>query len=193
MGDGLDHDARYRRLTEYGDLVRRLLTATRPVTHTGEFYTLRTARLIPGPAPDLAPRLFVSGASQECLRIQRTLTVTRLTYPQETSAYRGEAPLAGAGIRIGVIARESSEAAWRVARRRFPPDRGERRCTTGRRAGWSPAGTSTCPPTPGGPPSRAACTGSTPSAPTRPSARTWSAATTRSPTCWPGTSPSGSA
>ena len=34
-----------------------------------------------------------------------------------------ERPAAGVGVRVGVIARETEEEAWRVARARFPDDR----------------------------------------------------------------------
>ena len=40
-GDFLDHDARYRRTSEYMDILRRTWTATEPFDYEGEFYRLK--------------------------------------------------------------------------------------------------------------------------------------------------------
>ena len=72
---------------------------------------------------DLIPEFFLSGSSDACRRLQRRLRLTRLHYPREISQYRGRAPLTGCGIRLGIIARDTSDEAWRIARTRFPPSR----------------------------------------------------------------------
>ena len=57
---------------------------------------------------------------------QRALNVVRLTYPQPLDSYSDPFALRGIGIRVGIIARDHSDDAWRVARHRFPPHpRGE--------------------------------------------------------------------
>jgi alkanesulfonate monooxygenase len=122
LGSRLSHEERYDRLTEYGHIVMGLLAGTGPVSRRGAYYTVSSAAL-PGPLdPGLMPRVFVSGASQDCVRAQRSLAVERLTYPREPGVYEGVRPLAGCGLRLGIIAREDSAVAWRVARRRFPHD-----------------------------------------------------------------------
>jgi alkanesulfonate monooxygenase len=121
-GDTLDHDRRYDRLTEYALALRLLLTSDRPVSLDGEFYRLKTASLSPQLAPDLLPRLFVSGASDASRRAQQALGVTRLTYPQELGAYRGPSPLHNTGVGFGIIARDTPGEAWATAHQRFPRD-----------------------------------------------------------------------
>lgn len=121
-GGTLDHDQRFARLAEYGEVMRLLLAADRPVSHSGEFYALKAANLNPRLPPELMPEFFVAGASQACLQTQRTIGATRLTYPHEIATYGTPSPLDGNGVGFGVIARETAEEAWSVAHRRFPPD-----------------------------------------------------------------------
>lgn len=128
LGCELDHDQRYDRLVEYATMIDRLLTETRPVTTAGAHFTLQTATVSPSLDPELRPRMFVSGSSPASMKAQRTLRLTRLSYPQTPQYYAKDASaLNGNGIRLGIIARESNEQAWQVANERFPPDRmGER-------------------------------------------------------------------
>ncbi|MFE5729544.1 LLM class flavin-dependent oxidoreductase [Streptomyces sp. NPDC056528] len=124
IGARLDHDERYDQLVEYGHVIRRLLTEREPVTHSGRHYDLTEATL-PSPLPaDLLPRMFVAGSSSACDKAQQELGVARLRYPAPLAEYDpGAGELEGTGIRIGVIARDTHEEAWRVARKRFPDDR----------------------------------------------------------------------
>jgi alkanesulfonate monooxygenase len=121
-GCTLDHDRRYDRLAEYGQVLKLLLTAERPVSHAGEYYELKSANLTPRLAPELVPGFFVSGASDACRRTQQVLGATRLSYPHEIGTYQGTSPLAGTGAGFGIIARESADEAWSVAHDRFPRD-----------------------------------------------------------------------
>jgi alkanesulfonate monooxygenase len=121
-GCGLGHDQRYDRLAEYGQVLKLLLTAERPVSHAGEYYALVAANLTPRLAPELMPGFFVSGASDACRRTQRVLGATRLSYPHEIGTYQGPSPLEGTGAGFGIIARKSAEEAWSVAHDRFPLD-----------------------------------------------------------------------
>ncbi|MBS2531523.1 LLM class flavin-dependent oxidoreductase [Catenulispora sp. NF23] len=123
LGDTLDHDGRYLRLLEYGRIIGQLLAGRPALTHQGEFYDLKTARLtIPLPG-DLTPRTYLSGSSEACIEAARLLGAARLFYPRFIADY-AQAPdvLRGNGIRLGIIARESTEQAWRVAHGRFPDD-----------------------------------------------------------------------
>lgn len=47
LGCELEHDTRYTRLVEYADIVSRLLSSERPVSHAGEFTQVRSAKLSP--------------------------------------------------------------------------------------------------------------------------------------------------
>jgi alkanesulfonate monooxygenase len=61
-GDHLDHDARYRRATEFVEVLQRLWTKP-STTHKGEFYQLTDARLIPKPVQPGGPSIYLAGAS----------------------------------------------------------------------------------------------------------------------------------
>jgi alkanesulfonate monooxygenase len=121
-GDPLDHDTRYDRLVEFGTLIGRLLTERRPVTHQGRYYDVAGARVRPLRA-DLMPRIFLAGSSTAAQKAERALGAVRLSYPREISEYDAEnVSMLGTGMRIGIIARETSGAAWKIAHRLFPPD-----------------------------------------------------------------------
>jgi alkanesulfonate monooxygenase len=122
MGGKLDHDERYDRLAEFGEIISRLLTKDEPLAFDGRYYTQNGITLVPPLEPRMAPRIYVSGASEACVRTQHALGATRLTYPRELGTYVGAAPLANCGLRLGIIARDSAEEAWRVAHDRFPVD-----------------------------------------------------------------------
>ncbi|MGI5239041.1 LLM class flavin-dependent oxidoreductase [Dactylosporangium sp. CA-139066] len=128
IGCTVEHDARYERLVEYGQVIDRLLTQPDPVTYHGKYYDLNGAVLKPSLPGELAPTTFVAGSSPACAAAARALGVTRLSYPAAIEEYEsGQVSLGGCGIRFGIIARETSEKAWAVAHARYPADRmGER-------------------------------------------------------------------
>ncbi|MET9933144.1 MULTISPECIES: LLM class flavin-dependent oxidoreductase [unclassified Streptomyces] len=122
LGCGLGHDRRYDRLAEYAEVVGQLLDGGRPVSYDGEFYQLKHASITPPLEPALKPGVFVSGTSDACRTTQQRLGATRLSYPREIGEYGDGQPLAGGGIRLGIIARDTAEEAWTVAHARFPSD-----------------------------------------------------------------------
>ena len=79
----------------------------------------------PMPA-DLMPGLLISGSSPAGLAAAEAIGALGVRYPkpvEEEEREPGVRPPAGVGVRVGVIARESAEDAWRVAHERFPSDR----------------------------------------------------------------------
>ncbi len=123
LDDRTPHDRRYARLTEYTAIIRRLLEGGSPVTFKGEFYAVTNLSLVPALDPSLMPRILLSGSSPEGLAAARTLNALPVRYPEpasQTESVDGERPF---GIRVGIIAREDEQDAWRVARERFPEDR----------------------------------------------------------------------
>jgi alkanesulfonate monooxygenase len=122
LGCPLDHDRRYDRLAEYGQVIRGLLTSTGPFDFEGEHYTVHGVQAEPKSEVITEPGLFVSGTSQACEVVQRSVGATRLAYPRVIDEYEG-ADLTGVGMRLGIIARADTATAWREARRRFPVDR----------------------------------------------------------------------
>ena len=125
LNDTTPHDQRYDRLIEYTTIIRRLLTSPEPVTFSGEFYTVDKLRMTPPLAPHLYPGVFVSGSSEAGLASARAIGATAIRYPKPAKDYETEPLTDGipSGIRVGIIARESADDAWEVARQRFPEDR----------------------------------------------------------------------
>jgi alkanesulfonate monooxygenase len=124
LSDATPHDERYDRLVEYVEVMMRLLSSEKPVTFEGSYYSAKNLRLTPPMSPDLLPGLMVSGSSAAGLAAARAIGAIAVKYPrppedeQETADMLGES-----GVRVGIIARESAEEAWRVAYERFPEDR----------------------------------------------------------------------
>jgi alkanesulfonate monooxygenase len=126
LGDTTAHDDRYTRLVEYTKIVLSMLRDAGPVTFAGRYYT--TTRPLPGldVRPKLLPQVLVSGSSPAGREAARELAATAVKYPQppgEEDRWMGAHPDAHFGIRVGIIARETCNEAWRVAHARFPEDR----------------------------------------------------------------------
>jgi alkanesulfonate monooxygenase len=125
LNDLTPHDRRYDRLIEYTSTIRMLLQSPDPVTFEGEFYRVTNLKMTPPLERELFPGIFVSGSSDAGAAAAKAMSATAIRYPKPPGDYESE-PLDMSvenGIRIGVIARESDEAAWEVAHERFPEDR----------------------------------------------------------------------
>lgn len=126
VGNQLDHDSRYGRLVEFATIIRSLLTEPEPVVFDGAHYSVGAALLQPPLPSHLSPAMFVAGSSDACVAAATALQVPRLTYPRDAGEYENDpamaAKLAGNGLRIGILARDSSERAWAEANRRYPRD-----------------------------------------------------------------------
>lgn len=124
QGDDLPHDARYDRLTEYATIVQMLLGGG-AASYAGQYYTVRRARLTAPVPPDLLPTAYVSGSSAASLRAGESLGIGQLSaplLPQDHASPDLRKNKFGSGIDIGIIARDDSSEAWRIARKRFPAD-----------------------------------------------------------------------
>ncbi|GAA3462105.1 LLM class flavin-dependent oxidoreductase [Saccharothrix longispora] len=130
QGDTASHDARYDRLTEYAKIVEELLTGGM-VTFAGEYYNVRRARLTAPVPHDLLPKVYVSGSSPASLQAGEALGVGQLSFPLVPEDFVSpdiRKNKYGSGISVGIIAREDSAEAWRIAHKRFPatPEGAER-------------------------------------------------------------------
>jgi alkanesulfonate monooxygenase len=125
LGDTTGHDRRYDRMIEYTTIIMRLLESSSPVTYQGEFYSVDRLRMTPSLPGELLPGILVSGSSDAGLAAARAVGATAIKYPKPAADYpHGLATeLAGCGIRVGIIARETGDEAWQIARERFPEDR----------------------------------------------------------------------
>jgi alkanesulfonate monooxygenase len=123
LGDETPHDQRYARLVEYTTITRKLLVGG-PVTFKGRFYSVNNLRLSPELAPELMPRILLSGSSHEGLAAAQTLQALPVRYPEPPSnSVDSTGQPAEFGIRVGIVAREVEQDAWALARTRFPEDR----------------------------------------------------------------------
>jgi alkanesulfonate monooxygenase len=125
LGDPTSHDRRYERLVEYTHVVQGLLRGGEAVTLDGEFFSVRNLKL-DFPLPEnLQPETFISGSSEAGQAAARAIGATPVCYPEPPGEDAGPPPgvKTGAGIRVGIIARDDADEAWQVAYRRFPPSR----------------------------------------------------------------------
>jgi alkanesulfonate monooxygenase len=123
--DDVDHSARYRRVLEYGAIIQLLLTDPKPISFQGEFYQISGLQLRPHPhALGTATRFTMSGSSAEGMETARKLGALPIQYLRPVSGYASAVQMLSSvkGGRLGIIARETSSAAWEIARQRYPVD-----------------------------------------------------------------------
>lgn len=122
LGDDTPHDERYARTTEYTRIILDLLAGTAPVTAEGDYYRVEGLRLTPPLPPELTPGVLLSGSSPAGLAAAHALGATAVKYPHPPGE---EEPPDGRefGVRVGIVARDTEDEAWRVALERFPEDR----------------------------------------------------------------------
>jgi alkanesulfonate monooxygenase len=125
LNDTTPHDKRYQRIIEYTSIIQQLLTKSASVSFSGEFYRTDKLKMTPNIPSNLFPEIFLSGSSEAGLAAARELGAIAVRYPKPAKEYETEPIEDGipSGIRVGIVARESGEEAWRIARSRFPEDR----------------------------------------------------------------------
>jgi alkanesulfonate monooxygenase len=124
LNDETPHDDRYLRTVEYTQIVKALLSSPDPVTFEGKYYTVTNLRLTPPLPEELFPGIMISGSSEAGLAAAREIDALAVKYPkppgEEDDATQDTIE---AGVRVGIVAREDPDEAWRVALERFPEDR----------------------------------------------------------------------
>jgi alkanesulfonate monooxygenase len=125
LGDFLDKDARYERTAEFLHVVRELWRG-RTVEHRGGHLSVAGAELAQLPSP--APAIYFGGSSPAALTVAARHVDVYLSWGEPPEAVReklatvsalarGEGRRLRLGIRLHVVARDSSAAAWRAAER----------------------------------------------------------------------------
>jgi alkanesulfonate monooxygenase len=113
---------RYDRAVEYTQIVKALLGTGNPVSFAGRYYVVSNLRMLPPLPQELFPEILISGSSDAGLAAASAIGATPVKYPK--APVDEHAPEEGpAGIRVGIIAREDPNQAWRIAEERFPEDR----------------------------------------------------------------------
>jgi alkanesulfonate monooxygenase len=124
FGDHLDKTGRYRRAAEFLHIMRELWQG-RTVDFAGDYYDIRGGVIVPAP---LWPDVYLGGSSPQALEVAARHADVYLTWGEPPAAVaekldrvREEARAAGRelrfGIRLHVIARDSSAEAWAQAQR----------------------------------------------------------------------------
>jgi alkanesulfonate monooxygenase len=123
LGDDTPHDDRYLRTTEYTLILKGLLETTSPFTYEGKYYQVKNVKMTPTLPPELRPGILISGSSEAGVAASRAIGASAIKYPKPPGEeVKQDEPIAP-GVRVGIIARDSTEEAWKVAYERFPEDR----------------------------------------------------------------------
>ncbi|MFO0662373.1 MAG: LLM class flavin-dependent oxidoreductase [Polyangiaceae bacterium] len=128
-GDRLDHDARYRRTSEFLEITRKLWTTTQPFDYQGEFHHLEHSRLEMLPLQPGGPRIYFGGASEAATQVGAShahvylmwgepldLIAQRISSMRALVEARGRTNELRYGLRINVVARRTDEEARDAAR-----------------------------------------------------------------------------
>jgi alkanesulfonate monooxygenase len=121
LGDNTPHDARYDRVTEYTQIMLRLLTGE-TTTFDGRYYRVENLRMTPALPPELEPGVMISGSSPAGFAAAQNVGAIPVKYPQPPHQEEAVSNTTF-GIRIGIIARDTEAEAWGIAHERFPEDR----------------------------------------------------------------------
>ena len=123
LNDPTPHDERYDRLIEYSNIIQSLLGPEERISHAGKYYTVSNLAMTPPVPEEIRPEFFVSGSSDVGLAAAKSIGATAIQYPLPPAEYKGPPQDMPSGIRLGLIAREDADEAWKVAHERFTEDR----------------------------------------------------------------------
>jgi alkanesulfonate monooxygenase len=122
LGDDTPHDERYDRVTEYVQVILRLV-ADEVTTLEGRYYRVKNLRMTPPLPSELQPGVLMSGSSPAGLAAARAIGAIPVKYPEPPGQEEASAGGSEFGVRIGIIARDTEDEAWSIAHERFPEDR----------------------------------------------------------------------
>lgn len=125
LDDDTPHDDRYVRTVEYTQIIKQLLSSDTPVTFEGKYYRVKNLKMKPALPPELYPGILISGSSDAGMAAAAAIEATAVKYPKppgEEVGLPADSPV-DCGVRVGIIARDCNDEAWRVAHERFPEDR----------------------------------------------------------------------
>ena len=122
LGDCIEHDDRYDRIVEYVSIMKSLFDEPGADLYGRLLYCQKSRG-----KPRNSAR---AGSGGICLRNRsggiaaaRKIGATSISYPGTPRGEKKSSIGVPAGVRIGIIAREESREAWRIAHERYPTDR----------------------------------------------------------------------
>lgn len=124
LNDLVAHDERYARVEEYGAVIRQLLSSSTPTSFSGKYFTVKHLLLTQRPSAEVDFDFLMSGTSAAAREVASKLHACAVQYPSEPGKNKGNTVEGSGrrGIRVGIIARQTSGEAWDAAFQRFPPD-----------------------------------------------------------------------
>jgi len=124
LNDLTPHDRRFDRLVEYTLVIKKLLGSPAPLTYRGEFYTVDRVELAPVAPPELFPGIFIADSPETGANAAARLGAIAVKCPKVASEETGPSDKSVKfAVRIGVLAREDADEAWKIAQTRFAGDR----------------------------------------------------------------------
>jgi alkanesulfonate monooxygenase len=125
LDDPTEHDDRYDRLVEYTTIIHGVLRSRGSFSFAGKYYRVKNLKMTPPVPDDLMPGTLVSGSSDAGLEAARAIGAVAVKYPRPPAEENARAPSEAIdfGMRVGIIARETSREAWDVAYELFPNSR----------------------------------------------------------------------
>jgi alkanesulfonate monooxygenase len=120
VGDHTPHDQRYARLLEYTLVIKELLGSSEACSFKGQYYSVEGVVGTPALSRELLPGVLMSGSSVAGLSAARATGATSIVYPLPVAQFQAPDAPQGWGIRVGIIARDTSVEAWNLAAERFP-------------------------------------------------------------------------
>ncbi|MGJ4946788.1 LLM class flavin-dependent oxidoreductase [Bradyrhizobium sp. HKCCYLS20291] len=118
LGETLSHSDRYARLAEFIEIVRQLLSSTRPLTFRGQFYSTEHLQLRPALPPALMPEFLIAGQSEAAHLIARdTGCLMMQMLPPDL-----DKGVTSPGVNLGIFARPTRDQAVREATMLFRDD-----------------------------------------------------------------------
>lgn len=120
IGDYLSHKERYKRLTEYIEVLFCLLRSDRPINYDGKYYKINNLKLPSLIDEEYFPTSFIAGSSQEAILARERTNSSKLQMAKPLSKF--SAGLSNTdGIYMGIIARSTHEEAMEILKEKFNP------------------------------------------------------------------------
>ncbi|WP_168122413.1 LLM class flavin-dependent oxidoreductase [Paenibacillus sp. HB172176] len=126
MHNTLDHGDRYKRVVEYVQVLKAMLMSEKKIAFQGDYYSF--AALTPHPVPpEYMPKICMAGSSPASIEAASQVADVAISHPEPIGQFaqspilrlRGKADI---GMRIGILARETREEAWRAAHAKYKLD-----------------------------------------------------------------------
>ncbi|PFZ92287.1 LLM class flavin-dependent oxidoreductase [Bacillus wiedmannii] len=125
IGNRLTLSERYERVEEHIKILKSLLLNQKTTTFSGNHFSCADLEFSPNISKEMLPEFYIAGSSAENINVAKKVADISVSRPLPIEEFRMKYQKQFAevntnlGIRIGIIARETKEEAWRAARERY--------------------------------------------------------------------------